>query len=56
MTVNGLMASIPLHLPVRHRHSQLRAPSGGLHPAAADEPRWVQEGEAGICWGSEVVG
>lgn len=56
MTVTGLMAGIPPHLPVCRRHPRPRAPSSRLHPAAAGKPRWVQEGEAGTRRGSGVVG
>lgn len=49
MTVTGLMAGIPLRLPVCRRHPRPCAPSGGLRSAAAGKHRWVQEEEAGVC-------
>ncbi|KAM6265366.1 uncharacterized protein M6G45_006162 isoform 2-T2 [Spheniscus humboldti] len=56
MTITGLMAGIPLHLPVCRRHPRLRALSSRLHPTVTGKPRSVQEGEAGTRRGSEVVG
>lgn len=49
MTVTGLMAGIPLRLPVCRWHPRPCTPSGRLCSAAAGKPRWVQEEEAGIC-------
>lgn len=53
MTVTRLMASILLHLPVRHQHPETRAPSDGLHCAATGGPRWVQEGDG---WDARGLG
>lgn len=56
MTVTGLMAGIPLYLPVCRRHPRPRALSIGLCSAATGKPRWVNEGAAGTYQGSGVLG